>query len=141
MDSDFSEVDGSISLKLCAKKVKPIFDIQNGGLAAIFDVNTLGAIIWRTSPGFRSNLVQRDCIGGSATCMPFISCLVSKVATEWPYLLFYPHFQVYSHQTSLVSASRILFILKLFYKFLYLFSGAISQIINSLDRKCHKSHL
>ena len=22
--------------------------------------------------------------------MPFISCLVSKVATEWPYLLFYP---------------------------------------------------
>ena len=92
MDSDFSEVDGSISLKLCAKKGKPIFDIQNGGLAAIFDVNTLGAIIWRTSPGFRSNLVQRDCIGGSATCMPFISCLVSKVATEWPYLLFLPPF-------------------------------------------------
>ena len=24
--------------------------------------------------------------------MPFISCLVSKVATEWPYLLFYPPF-------------------------------------------------
>ena len=24
--------------------------------------------------------------------MPFISCLVSKVATEWPYLLFYPQF-------------------------------------------------
>ena len=92
VDSDFSEVHGSISLKLCTKKVKQIFDIiQNGGLAAIFDVNTLGAITWRTSPGFRSNLVQRVCIGG-ATCMPFISCLVSKVATEWPYLLFYPPF-------------------------------------------------
>ena len=24
--------------------------------------------------------------------MPFISCLVSKVATEWTYLLFYPPF-------------------------------------------------
>ena len=83
-------VSGSISLKLCTKKVKQIFDIiQNGGLAVIFDVNTLGAITCRTSPGFRSNLVQRDCIGG-ATCMPVISCLVSKVATEWPYLLFYP---------------------------------------------------
>ena len=70
MDSNFSEVYGSISLKLCMKKVKQIFDIiQNGGLAAIFDVNTLGVITWRTSPGFRSNLVQRDCIGG-ATCMP-----------------------------------------------------------------------
>ena len=67
------------------KKVNKIFDIQNSGLAAIFDVSTHGAITWRTSPGFRSNLVQRDCIGG-ATCMPFISCLVSKVATEWPYL-------------------------------------------------------
>ena len=44
MDSDFSEVYGSISLKLCTKKVKQIFNIiQNGGLAAIFDVNTLGA--------------------------------------------------------------------------------------------------
>ena len=74
VDSDFSEVYGSISLKLCTKNVKQIFDIiQNGGLAAIFDVNTLGAIPWRTSPGFRSNLVQRDCIGG-ATCMRFISC-------------------------------------------------------------------
>ena len=90
MGSDFSEVYGSISLKLCMKKVKQIVDIiQNGGLVAIFDVNTPGAITWRTSPGFRSNLVQRDCIGG-ATCMPFISCLVSKVATEWPFLLFYP---------------------------------------------------
>ena len=42
VDSDFSEVYGSISLKRCTKKVKQIFDIiQNGGLAAIFDVNTL----------------------------------------------------------------------------------------------------
>ena len=70
VDSDFSEVYGSISLKLCTKTVKQIFNIiQNGGLVAIFDVNTLGAITWRTSPGFRSSLVQRDCIGG-ATCMP-----------------------------------------------------------------------
>ena len=36
---------------------------------AIFEVNRVGAITRRTSPGFRSNLVQRDCIGG-ATCMP-----------------------------------------------------------------------
>ena len=61
--SDFSEVCESISLKLCTKKGKQNFDIiQNGCLAAIFDVNTLGAITWRTSHGFRSNLVQRDCI-------------------------------------------------------------------------------
>ena len=101
MVSDFSEVNGSISLKLCIKNVKQIFDIiENGSLAAIFDVNTLAPTTWRTSLGFRSSLVQRDCIGG-ATCMPFISCLVSKVATEWPYLLFYPHSQGYSHQTFL----------------------------------------
>ena len=53
MHSDYSEVYGSISLKLCMKKVKQIFDIiQNGGLAAIFDVNTLGAITWRISLDF-----------------------------------------------------------------------------------------
>ena len=61
MDSDFSEVIGPIyiyiygsnSLKLYTKiryglrimHVKQIFDIiQNGGLAAILDVNTLGAV-------------------------------------------------------------------------------------------------
>ena len=33
--NDFSEVYGSIGLKSCPKKVKYIFDIQNGGLAAI----------------------------------------------------------------------------------------------------------
>ena len=53
MDSDFSEVYGSNSLKLYAKiryglrikHIKRSFDIiQNGGLAAILDVNTLGAV-------------------------------------------------------------------------------------------------
>ena len=64
---------------------------------AIFDVNTLGAITLRTSPGFRSNLVQRDCIGG-ATCMPIhilfslkngdggghICCLTPIITLFWP---------------------------------------------------------
>ena len=52
IDSDFSEVYGSNSLKLYAKiryglrivHVKWIFDmLQYGGLAAILEVNTLGA--------------------------------------------------------------------------------------------------
>ena len=50
--------------------VKQIFDIiQNGGLPAIFDVNTLGAVTRTTPAGFLSNLVQRDSLGGP-TCMP-----------------------------------------------------------------------
>ena len=77
MDSDFSEVYGSNSLKLYAKiryglkimHIKYIFGvIQNGGLAAILDVNTLGAVT-RTATGFLSNLVQRESLGGP-TCMP-----------------------------------------------------------------------
>ena len=57
--------------------------------------------------------------------MPFISCLVSKAATEWPvaHICFLTPGAILRinpiHQTFLVSASRILFILKLFYKFLY----------------------
>ena len=43
--------------------------IQNGGLAAILDVNTLEAITRTTSTGFLSNLVQRESLGGP-TCMP-----------------------------------------------------------------------
>ena len=78
VDSDFSEVYGSNSLKLYAKiryglrimHVKQIFDIiQNGGLAANLDVNTLGAVTRTTPTGFLSNLVQRESLGG-LTCMP-----------------------------------------------------------------------
>ena len=70
-------VYGPNSLKLYTKiryglrimHVKQIFDIiQNGGLAAILDVKTLGAIT-RTQTGFLSNLVQRESLGGP-TCMP-----------------------------------------------------------------------
>ena len=76
MDSDFSEVYRSNSLKLYTKiryglrimHVKYIFDIiQNGGLVAILDVNTLGTVT--PPPGFHSNLVQRESLGGP-TCMP-----------------------------------------------------------------------
>ena len=50
--------------------VKYIFDIiQNGGLAAILDVNRLGAITRTPPTGFLSNLVQRERLGWS-TCMP-----------------------------------------------------------------------
>ena len=92
--SDFSEVYGSISLKLCTKKVKQIFDIiQNGGLAAIFDVNTLEAITWRTSPGFRSNLVQRDCMGGGGGNMHALHFLFSfKGGDRVAIFAFYPPF-------------------------------------------------
>ena len=78
VDSDFSEVYGSNSLKLYTKiryglrimHVKYIFDIiQNGGLAAILNVNTLGAVTRTTATGFLSNLVQRESLGGP-TCMP-----------------------------------------------------------------------
>ena len=78
LDSDFSEVCGSNSLKLYATiryclrimQVKWIFDIiQNGGLAAILDVNTLGAETRTTPTGFLSNLVQRESLGWP-TCMP-----------------------------------------------------------------------
>ena len=78
VDSDFSEVYGSNSLKLYTKirydlrimHVKEIFDIiQNGGLAAILDVNTFGAVTQPTPTGFLSNLVQRESLGWP-TCMP-----------------------------------------------------------------------
>ena len=50
--------------------VKLIFDIiQNGRLAAILDVNTLGAVTRTTPTRFLSNLVQRESLGGP-TCMP-----------------------------------------------------------------------
>ena len=50
--------------------VKEIFDIiQNGGLAVILIVNTLGAVTRTIPAGFLSNLVQRDSLGGP-TCMP-----------------------------------------------------------------------
>ena len=50
--------------------VKQIFDIvQNGGLAAILDVNRLGAVTRTTPTGFLSNLVQRERLGWP-TCMP-----------------------------------------------------------------------
>ena len=61
LDSDFSEVYRSNSLKLYAKIryglrimfVKYIFDIiRNGGLAAILNVNTLGAVTRTTPTGF-----------------------------------------------------------------------------------------
>ena len=49
---------------------KQIFDIiQNGGLVAILDVNTLRAVTRTTPTGFLSNLVQRESLGGP-TCMP-----------------------------------------------------------------------
>ena len=68
--SDFSEMYGSIRLKICPKNVKYIFNIiQNGSMVAVLGVNTLGAITRTTSYRFSSNLVQRHCIGG-ATCMP-----------------------------------------------------------------------
>ena len=53
--------------------------------------------------------------------MPFISCLVSKVATEWPYLLFYPPFSGLIPPNVLVSASCFVHPQTV----LYLFSGAI----------------
>ena len=77
MDSDFSEVYRSNSLKLYTKiryglrimHVKYICDIiQNGGLAAILDVNTLGDVTRTTPTGFLSNLVQRESLGWP-TCM------------------------------------------------------------------------
>ena len=50
--------------------VKYIFDIiQNGGLTAILDINTLGAVTRTTPIGFLSNLVQRESLGGPI-CMP-----------------------------------------------------------------------
>ena len=78
MDSDFSEVYGSNSLKFYTEiryglritHGKQIFDIiQNGGLAAILDVNTLGAVTRTTPTAFLSHLVQRESFGGP-TCMP-----------------------------------------------------------------------
>ena len=46
------------------------FDIiQNGGLAAILDVNRLGAVTPTTPTGLLSNLVQRERLGWP-TCMP-----------------------------------------------------------------------
>ena len=78
MDSDFSKVYGSNSLKLYTKiryclrimHVKYIFDtIQNGGLVDILDVNTLGAVTRTTPTRFLSNLVQRESLGWP-TCMP-----------------------------------------------------------------------
>ena len=71
--------------------VKEIFDIiQNGGLAAILDVNTLGAVT-RTPTGFLSNLVQRESLGGP-TCMPiyFLFDLKNGDMTGI-YLSFDPH--------------------------------------------------
>ena len=99
MDSDFSEGYGLNSLKLYTKikyglrimHVKYIFDIiQNCGLAAILDVNTLGAVTRTPPTGFLSNLVKRKSLGGP-TCIPFIFCLVSKMVTWRPYLFFDPH--------------------------------------------------
>ena len=55
VDSNFSEVYGSISLNLARRKSNRF--VISFKMAAIFDVNT--AITWRTSPGFHSNLVQR----------------------------------------------------------------------------------
>ena len=55
--------------------VKQIFDIQNGGLAAILDLNTLGAITRTTPTGFLSNLVQKESLGGP-TCMPIYSNII-----------------------------------------------------------------
>ena len=47
-----------------------MFDIiQNGGMAAILDVNRLGAVTQTTPTGFLSNLVQRERLGWP-TCMP-----------------------------------------------------------------------
>ena len=99
VDSDFSEGYGLNSLKLYTKikyglrimHVKYIFDIiQNCGLAAILDVNTLGAVTRTPPTGFLSNLVKRKRLGGP-TCIPFIFCLVSKMVTWRPYLFFDPH--------------------------------------------------
>ena len=53
--------------------VKYIFDIiQNGGLVAILDVNTLRAVTLTTPTGFLSKLVQRESLG-RPTCMPIYS--------------------------------------------------------------------
>ena len=43
--------------------------IQNGGLAAILDVNTLGAVTRTIPAGVLSNLVQRESLG-RPTCTP-----------------------------------------------------------------------
>ena len=64
--------------------------MQNGSLAAILDVNTLGAVTRTIPTGFLSNLVQRESLGGAYVC-PFIFCSVSILATWRPYLFFDPH--------------------------------------------------
>ena len=51
--------------------VKDIFDIiQNGGLAAISDVNTLGAVTRTIPAGFLSNLCREKAGLEGPTCMP-----------------------------------------------------------------------
>ena len=98
VDSDYSEVYGSNSLKLYAKiryglrimHVKYIFDIiQNGGVAAILDVNTLGAITRTTPTGFLSNLVQRENLGWP-TCMPIYFLLNFKNGDMAAIFVFWP---------------------------------------------------
>ena len=86
VERDSSEVYGSNSLRLYTKiryglrimHFKYIFDIiQNGGLAANLDVNTLGAVTRTTPTGFLSTLVQRESLAGP-TCMPIYFLLDLK---------------------------------------------------------------
>ena len=70
--------------------VKSIFDIiKNGSLAAILDVNRLGAVTRTTPTGFLSNLVHWKRLGWP-TCMPIYFLFDLKIGDMAAIFVFWP---------------------------------------------------
>ena len=64
--------------------------MQNGGLAAILDVNRLGAVTRTTPTGFLSTLVQIERLGWP-TCMPIYFLFDLKNGDMAAIFVFLPH--------------------------------------------------